>query len=110
MADSGFIQKLGIPLEEISKTKPQDIWPVKFEKHGLKRVLDSDVHKEKLVMYTAIRDPISRLISAYKDKIGKKSKIRFIFKIKTGCWIMRRRQNSTFLNLHIFKKAVKKNV
>ena len=74
MADSGFIQKLGIPLEEISTTSPADIWPVKFEKHGLKKVLDSDVHKQKLVMYTAIRDPISRLISAYKDKIGKSQK------------------------------------
>jgi len=71
MADSGFIQKIGIPLDQISTTDPADIWPVHFEKHGLKKVWDSDVKRNKLVMYTAIRDPISRLISAYKDKIGK---------------------------------------
>ena len=74
MADSGFIQKMGIPLGQISRTSPDDIWPVDFKKHGLKRVPESDVARDELIMYTAIRDPINRLISAYKDKIGRTEK------------------------------------
>jgi len=76
MADSGFIQKIGIPLDQISKTSPDEIWPVDFKKHGLKRVLnlESDDAKNELIFLTAIRDPISRLISAYKDKIGRTEK------------------------------------
>lgn len=73
MADSGFIVRSTFP--EISKTDPDTIWPVQFLKHGLKKVDEFEGDKSKLIMYTGIRDPINRLISAYKDKIGKSFEI-----------------------------------
>ena len=76
------------------------MWPVRLEQHHVEK-LDQEKRSDdpafEFIFVTAIRDPIVRLISAYKDKIGN----RFIFltgwlsgwlSMKTGIEIGKRKR------------------
>ena len=50
------------------------MWPVVESKHHVKKLEKQEVNElSDMKFVTGIRDPLSRLISAYKDKIGRKS-------------------------------------
>lgn len=72
------IQKLGYDLHNVSQLSMDRFWPVSEKKHGLIR-LDEAITQygiNDLANYTfigVIRDPILRIISAYRDKIGRGS-------------------------------------
>ena len=58
------------------RVKSSQMWPVVKEKHHVERFDDRDEFDRAakgMEFVTAIREPMSRLVSAYKDKIGRGS-------------------------------------
>lgn len=76
MAKSGFIEKSGLDLRNLEEFHVTEIWPVTEKKHGLIR-LDIAIERfgldfvNNFTFVGVIRDPIQRLVSGYKDKIGR---------------------------------------
>ena len=59
-----------------ARVQSSQMWPVELNKHHVERITDKDTFDQvsgEMDFVTAIRDPISRLVSAYKDKIGRGS-------------------------------------
>ena len=59
-----------------ARVQSSQMWPVELNKHHVERITDKyafDQVSNEMDFVTAIRDPISRLVSAYKDKIGRGS-------------------------------------
>jgi len=64
------------PETDFSRVKSSQMWPVIKEKHFVEKFNDRDEFDrvaDGMEFITAIRDPMSRLVSAYKDKIGRGS-------------------------------------
>ena len=58
------------------RVQSSQMWPVVKEKHHVERFDDRDEFDrvaKGMEFVTAIREPMSRLVSAYKDKIGRGS-------------------------------------